>query len=332
MMIERLPKWIKSANVRIAKINDSTVFLFEESLVNHDVFTFYGGVKSDIQLFLELPREIPKNAVFTIPVGKGLIVISGEYGANKKVVFNVSTDTDALFNAGYVPYHSPIAILNIFLNLIQGDDVLAARFIPFAVYVHDLDLADFEKFWEKCTPHLQKVLQYIYTSAEGDYYETPTEHKKDILIYKEKSVIVFGKDSDPKNLTEMIRVRDYLKTKNYEAYLLRELPEHPLMSNEEKAKLWALASRFCVMIDREPSGHIAEYVYLKGERVIMAFLRPKGKGSTYMIGDDSIVEINYIKIFEFEISPLQTLDDAVAWAEEFIGKKIEALRDAYPWR
>jgi hypothetical protein len=153
-----------------------------------------------------------------------------------------------------------------------------------------------------------------------------------MLVYKEKSVIVFGKDSDSHNLGEMYRVRDYLKAKDYEAYLLRELPEHPLMSNEEKAKFWALASRFCVMIDREPSGHIAEYNYLRGERVVLAFLRPKGKGSTYMIGDDSIVEINHIKIFEFESSPLQVLDNAVTWAEDFIRKKIEALKDAYPWR
>jgi hypothetical protein len=153
-----------------------------------------------------------------------------------------------------------------------------------------------------------------------------------MLVYKEKSVIVFGKDGDATNLAELCRVRDYLKTKSYEAYLLKELPEHPVMSNEEKARFWASASRFSVMVDREPSGHIAEYNYLKGERAVLAFMRPKGKGSTYMIGDDSIVEVNHIQVFEFEDSPLQMLDTVIGWAEVFIKKKIEALKDAYPWR
>ena len=193
-------------------------------------------------------------------------------------------------------------------------------------------MADIEEFWDKCTPHLQNLLQYVHNSEEGDYYQRTTEHKESMLVYKEKSVIVFGKDSDATNLAELHRVRDYLKTRNYEAYLLKELPEHPLMSNEEKAKFWALASRFCVMVDREPSGHIAEYNYLKGERAVLVFMRPKGKGSTYMIGDDGIVEVNHIKIFEFEDSPLQMLDAVIDWAEIFIKKKIEALKDAYPWR
>ncbi|MCJ7762942.1 hypothetical protein MUP38_05765, partial [Candidatus Bathyarchaeota archaeon] len=322
------PKWTKYANVKISKINNSTIFLFEESFEEHDVFSSFEAV-SDLQLFLGLPKQTPENYAFKSPTGKGMIVLFGEHGANKNVVFSISADS--MFNAGYVPYHSPIAILNIFINLVGGDDVLATRVIPLAVYVHHSDMVDIESFWTKCTPHIQDTLRYIHNSEEGDYYQTTTEHRKGMLVYKEKSVIVFGKDSGTISLNEMWRVRDHLKTKNYDAYLLRELPEHPLMSNEEKAKLWALASRFCVMIDREPSGHIAEYNYLKGERVILAFLRPKSKGSTYMIGDDGI-EVNHIKLFEFETSPLQVLDDAIAWAEEFVRKKIEALKNKYPWR
>lgn len=321
--------WVRFANVKVSKLGNSSLIFFEASIQESNNFTFTGEVRSDLQFFLSLPPQIPKNASLKSPAGQGLIVLVGKYGDGKSVVFNVSGD--ALFNAGYVEYHSPIAILNIFLNLKRKNEVLATRFIPFAVYVHDFDIVDFDKFWEKCTPYLQDVLRYIHDSEEGDYYQCTKEHKKNMLVYKEKSILVFGKDSDSKNLSEMCQVRDYLKTKGYEAYLLKELPEHPLMSNEEKAKFWALASRFCVMIDREPSGHIAEYNHLKGERVILAFLRPKGEGSTYMIGDDGI-EVNYVKKFEFETSPLQVIDDAISWAEVFIRKKIKALSDMYPWR
>jgi hypothetical protein len=330
MITDRLPKWITFATIRIGRINNTTIFLFEESVEYHDTITFSDNLKSDIQFFLGVPEYTPEIVAFKAPSGKGLIILEGEYGEGKSVVFDVYPD--AIFNAGYVDYHSPIAIINIFLNLKHENEALATRFIPFAIYINDLDLADFGEFWQKCTPRLQNALKGIYNSSEGDYYQKTTERKKNMLVLKEKSVIVFGKDSDQKNLLELCQVRDYLRTKNYEAYLLKELPEHPLMSNEEKARFWALASRFCVMIDQEASGHIAEYAYLGTERVVLAFLRLKGKGSTYMIGDDSLVERNNIKLFEYESSPLQSLDDAIVWAEEFIGKKIIALKDAYPWR
>jgi hypothetical protein len=133
-------------------------------------------------------------------------------------------------------------------------------------------------------------------------------------------------------LRELFRVRDYLIAKDYDAYLLRDLPEHPSMSLEEKVKLWSLASRFCVMIDREPSGHLVEYPYVKSVRAILALLRPESKGSTYMIGDDQITDFGYINVFDFKNSPLEVIDIAIAWAEELVKKRIEKYKKAYPWR
>jgi len=51
-----------------------------------------------------------------------------------------------------------------------------------------------------------------------------------------------------------------------------------------------------------------------------------------MIGDESIADINYIKIFEFETSPLQIIDTAMDWAEELVKNRIQGYKKAYPWR
>lgn len=332
LIIERLPKWVKSANVKIAKLNDSTIFLFEDSPKDGDSFIDCGGVRSDLQFFLELPEYVPKAASFKTPHGRGLIILHGEYGKDKKVVFNINSSDSALFNVGYVSYHSPLAIVNIFIQLSFGGDVLATRFVPFAIYVHDRDFFDFENFWDKCTPHIQNTLRAIHHSEAGDYYQSTKERISGVLVGKEKSVIVFGKDSDPEMLRELLRIRDYLIAKDYDAYLLRDLPEHPSMSLEEKAKLWSLASRFCVMIDREPSGHLVEYPYIKSVRAILALLRPKGSGSTYMIGDEQVTDINYINIFEFQHSPLEVINDAITWAEKLVAARIKGYEKAYPWR
>ncbi len=85
-------------------------------------------------------------------------------------------------------------------------------------------------------------------------------------------------------------------------------------------------------IDREAAGHLAEYQYLKEQRTILALLRPKRKGSTYMIGDEHLVDFNYINLFEFEKSPLEVIDVAIDWAENFVKKRMKAYGKAYPWR
>ena len=35
-----------------------------------------------------------------------------------------------------------------------------------------------------------------------------------------------------------------------------------------------------------------------------------------MIGDDNLVDVNFIRVFEFESSPLSILPDVIEWAEQ----------------
>ena len=331
--IDRLPKWVKSVNVKLARLNNSILFLFEESFSDEDEFIDCGEVKSDIQFLLDLPEFIPKAACLRAPekTNGGLVILHGEYGEDKKVVLKIVSERSALFNVGYVNYHNPLAIINIFIQLISSDEVLVTRFVPFAIFAHTNDFSNFESFWNKCTPHIQDSLKLIHNSEAGDFYQFQAERKKVFQISKEKSVIVLGKYSNHE-MNELFQVRDYLRAKGYDAYLIIELPEYPMMSNEEKVRLWTMASRFCIMIDRKAAGHIAEYQYLKNQRTILALLRPKGKGSTYMIGDEHLTDFRYIKLFEFEKSPLEIIDAAIEWAENLVGERIKNYEVAYPWR
>lgn len=328
LITDRLPKWVKSASVKIGKLNNSNLFLFEDSSKAKDVFVDCGGVKSDLQFFLELSEFEPKAASFKAPRSRGLIILHGEYGEGKKVIFNLVSPDSALFNVGYVPYHSPLAIVNIFIQKSQLGDILATRFVPFALYVHDRDLFEFDAFWSKCTPHLQSSLKFVHDSEAGDYYKKMTDRKSTFLVVKERSVIVFGKYTEPE-MSELLKIRDYLRAKDYDAYLLKELPEHPSMSPEEKVKFWALASKFCVMIDRKPSGHLVEYPYIKDVRAILALIKQKGKGSTRMITDERISDFDYIKMFEFENSPrilMKYIDNAITWADQQFTRRSKSKR------
>ncbi len=333
MVFSKLPKWVGSARVKIAWINNSVICLFEDSPDDKDVFIDCGSVKSDVQFLLGLPEYMPNAASFRAPdkLDGKLLILVGEYGKDKQVIFNIISPNSALFNVGYTIYHSPLAIFNIFIQLSFQNIIWAIRFVPFALYIHEKDLIDFETLWNKCTLHIQDLLRATHNSELGNYCQSADAPKSAILAGKERSVIVFGKYTDPE-INELLQIRDFLRTKGYDAYLLRDLPEHPSMSLEEKVKLWSLASRFSVMVDREPSGHLVEFPYLKENRVILALLRPKGKASTYMIGNESIVDINYICIFEFEKSTLEVINAAIKWAEELVKKRIKKYKEVYPWR
>jgi len=323
LSIDRLPKWVKCANVRIGKLNNSNIFLFEDSPVDKDEIVSYGEFCSDLQFFLELPEYLVTGASFRAPAkgNIGLTVLYGEYDKDGKVIFNITSPSSALFNAGYIPYHIPMSLVNILIQLSPVGAVLAARFIPLAIYIHDRDLADFEDLWNRASRSMQDILMSLHNSPAGDYYQQTAERKKAFLVGKEKSVIVFGKYGDPE-MRELVQVRDYL-SKRYDAYLLKDLPEHPAMSLEEKVKAWASASRFCVMIDREPSGHLVEYPYLKSTRAILILLRSEAGGSTTMIEDNSM-DFPFIRTFRFKNSPLEVTDNAVIWAEGHIKERIKA--------
>ena len=50
----------------------------------------------------------------------------------------------------------------------------------------------------------------------------------------------------------------HVASKGYDAGIIKQLPELLSMSNSQKVRMWTISCRFCIMIEREPSGHINE--------------------------------------------------------------------------
>jgi hypothetical protein len=174
---------------------------------------------------------------------------------------------------------------------------------------------------------LAQAITFARSSA-GEKQRQIRTMRSSLAISVERSVIVLGSyaSSEAGEGDELVRVRDYLIRLGYAASLIREFADVPQMSVTAKVRMWTAAARFCVMVDRNPSGHIAEYEMLRTQNTILALLRPSGRGSTRMIGDDHLVDVNYIKEFSFALSPIEKVDEAVSWAEDFIRKRTEALK------
>jgi hypothetical protein len=140
---------------------------------------------------------------------------------------------------------------------------------------------------------------------------------------KKDSVAVLGKDSPPE-VDMLRRIRDELATLGYSSFLVREETSLSGQTPEEKARLLTLMSKFCVMEDSAASGHIAEFEYCKANRIVLILLRKPGHGSTWMIGDAGLVDVNYIRTFEYSNDSLhEVLVAAVKWAEDFLKRRVE---------
>jgi hypothetical protein len=219
-------------------------------------------------------------------------------------------------------------IFNIYVQREHLDGSLESRYVRFAELHPDKN--------EMFTP-LKAVVNA--RSDFKDYYDLvrnenfgPTVQKyvrmgDAVHQLKDNSVVVLGKDTPL-----LRRIRDELRTLKYNAFLVKEQPDLPGQSPEEKAKLYALMSKFAVMEDSVASGHIAEFEYCKNNRVVLAVLRQKGRGSTWMIGDAPLVDLNYIGSFEYTEKSLHgVLLEASKWAESFIQRRVDSYGKRFPW-
>ena len=71
--LNRLPKWMQFSNVHIAKLNNSIIFLFEDSTHEKDTFHEYGNVNSDLQFFLTSLLIDQKLQVLKLPITMRLV-------------------------------------------------------------------------------------------------------------------------------------------------------------------------------------------------------------------------------------------------------------------
>ena len=149
-----------------------------------------------------------------------------------------------------------------------------------------------------------------------------------VIQQVDDTVLVLG-SYEGANETELIDVKEELQDLGYEAHLFKDLPDFPGQNLSGSVATAMRLVGFCVMVDREASGHIDEYRLAEKQRTILARLVPENGGSTR--GSEH-VDVNYIKSFEFDLRPQERIEDATEWAEEIIDKRKEVYSDEYEWR
>jgi hypothetical protein len=335
----RLPNWVNSAEIETGRVGNTTLFNIEEASKMRDTYRHLGDFPTDTSFFLK-SEGIDGAKAFTQPpqpdhldfesdvIGKPTLLMSNP---DNKSGYTIKIDRASMYSFQDGSYHSPLFLAHFYYQLAPEDEILKTRYIPLAICVHDLDFKNAESHLKVMIKRLFETLQTIHNSPLGTHLQHENQTQKAIISRLDDSSIVLGSYDGAELENELEMVRDHLCSQKYNAYLIKDLPGHPSQSIEQKVKLWSSSSKFCVLIDRDPSGHLVEFSDISSEEVPLAVLRQKDEGSSYMIAHKHFTN-KYVELFEFHDTPLEVIDDAIEWADNLTSEMTEKYNNIYPWR
>ncbi len=212
------------------------------------------------------------------------------------------------------------------IPIFQGPDVIA---------ILSFDSTRKNDLSEKVLPLLrpyQYILGSVLSAKEPKVPVNPSLTKW-IDDSRRRRILVLGKDTG-EELNRLHKVRDIIGTRGYEGILVKEHPDIPELSNEDKVRTFAGLCRFVLIENTFPAGQIVECKICSTNRIVTAALREKRHGASFMVTD-------YFKDFDFMEEFTYTMDGgslteavgrALTWAETKSKERGDYFDSLYPWR
>jgi hypothetical protein len=151
------------------------------------------------------------------------------------------------------------------------------------------------------------------------------------ILDNSDSVLILGKDTGD-GLDRLKRIGSVLDELGYHIYIIKEQPDRIGESVMQKVLRHALSSKFVIVENTEPSGHLYEIPHVtKMAECTTIVLQEEGKGATWMF-EDAYVRHSHWGKFTYTPEALdQVVRDAVAWAEDFVRQFGHCQALALPW-
>ncbi len=167
-------------------------------------------------------------------------------------------------------------------------------------------------------------------SSVRDCWEAVWKRANNILEDSE-SVLVLGKDTGP-GMKRLKTIAATLEASGYYVYIIKDQPDRLGESVIQKVLRYALLSRFVIIENTEPSGHLYEVPHVtKMAESVTAVLQETGKGSTWMF-EDAYARSKVWKKFTYTSKDLAaTVMEAASWAHRELEKFAAYQRKVLPW-
>lgn len=151
------------------------------------------------------------------------------------------------------------------------------------------------------------------------------------ILDNSDSVLVLGKDTD-EHLETLVQVKEVLEDAGFYVYIIKEQPDRLGESVLQKVLRYALSSRFVIVENTDPSGHLYEFSHVaKMAECTVAVLQKSGAGSTWMF-EDAYFRHNHWQKFEYdEGSIAESISNAIEWAQNFNAEFGEYQKLVLPW-
>jgi putative methionine-R-sulfoxide reductase with GAF domain len=177
--------------------------------------------------------------------------------------------------------------------------------------------------------------EYILSTVISAKYTNiiDKEFSKWIVESRQNRILILGKDNG-KELTRLLKIKNIINSMGYEGVLVKEYADIPEISNEDKVRTFAGLCRFVILENSFPGGQIVEAKICSTNRIVTAFIREEGIGSSFMVTDYSI-DFNFMHEFTF-VNKNEGLDisirEAINWAEKKCIERKNEFNKLYPWR
>jgi hypothetical protein len=156
-------------------------------------------------------------------------------------------------------------------------------------------------------------------------------HRADTILENSDSVLVLGKDVGPA-LDRLKRIAAKLEELGYYTYIIKEQPDRAGESIIQKVLRYALSSKFVLIENTEPSGHLYEIPHIaKAAECVTVVLQEEGKGATWMFEDAYAKHKHWHKATYKEADLEQAVERAAAWAEKFVSDFAVYQIETLPW-
>jgi len=155
--------------------------------------------------------------------------------------------------------------------------------------------------------------------------------RANFILDNSDSVLVLGKDTDD-SLLLLKDIQAELETLGYFVYIIKEQPDKLGESVIQKVLRYALSSKFVVVENSEPSGHLYEMPHVaKMAECIVVVLQQTGRGATWMF-EDVYAKVANCKKFTYDRNELAVVvRQSVDWAEDFYKAFSTYQQTVLPW-
>jgi hypothetical protein len=182
--------------------------------------------------------------------------------------------------------------------------------------------------WQLKLPHLTRP------AAVADSIKAAFDlvwHCADSILENSDSVLILGKDTGT-GLNRLKRIAAKLEQLGYYTHIIKEEPDRAGEGIVQKVMRYALSSKFVLIENTEPSGHLYEIPHVaKAAECVTVVLQESGKGATWMFEDAYAKHRHWHKLAYDDADLERTVEVAAAWAETFVGEFADYQIAHLPW-